>query len=213
MSEKEITINENFKEDLELIDKTIDEVEALYEETKSHFESVKDSRARGSLPFIHLQTANLISLKNSKLSLVKERVNIKKLKAELELKQIKSGMDEQSDKQIIQDLMREILLGENLPSMEDEDEKIEKRINSLEKKGKIKFNENEKALSTENDDIVIAVLKSDKKWKFVGVNERNEIVKGHPVPKKNDFKIKIKRSKKGDYAYDQEGKIYPLIEK
>ena len=82
MSELDI----NFDEEIELIRNELINNDDFYKETKDHFEAVKNSRTSGTLSFVHLQTANLVSLKSNKLNLIKELINIKKTKADLQMK-------------------------------------------------------------------------------------------------------------------------------
>lgn len=69
---------ENYDEDIEAINKEMKDLDDLYKESKAELDRVRASRSRGSLSFTHMQTANLISIKSQKLSLLKARQAIKK---------------------------------------------------------------------------------------------------------------------------------------
>ena len=69
---------ENYDEDVEAINQELKDLDNLYNTSKAELDRIRTSRARGSLSFIHMQTANLISMKSQKLSLIKARQAIKK---------------------------------------------------------------------------------------------------------------------------------------
>jgi len=69
---------ENYDEDIEAINKELKDLDELYKESKTELDRVRASRSRGSLSFTHMQTANLISIKSQKLSLLKARQAMKK---------------------------------------------------------------------------------------------------------------------------------------
>ena len=84
---------ENYDEDIEAINKELKDVEELYQTSKTELDRVRASRARGSLSFTHMQTANLISLKSQKLSLIKARQAIKKdrFKQSMQMQMLNGG--------------------------------------------------------------------------------------------------------------------------
>jgi len=67
-----------FKDDMELINEELNNLDELYNELKTHFDGVKNSQSRGSLSFIKDQTSNLISIKTTKLNYIKQRADLKK---------------------------------------------------------------------------------------------------------------------------------------
>jgi len=67
-----------FDDEMEMINKEIDELDSLYSELKGHFDAIKGSQARGSLSFVKDQTSNLISLKTAKLNYIKQKADMKK---------------------------------------------------------------------------------------------------------------------------------------
>lgn len=69
---------ELFKEELDLVNLEITEIDNLYSEIKTHYDKIKNSPVRGSLTFLEKQTSNLVSIKTAKLNLIKEKINMKK---------------------------------------------------------------------------------------------------------------------------------------
>lgn len=86
---------ENYDEDIEAIDKELKDLDDLYATSKTELDRIRASRARGSLSFTHMQTANLISMKSQKLSLIKARQAIKKerFKQAVQMKMLTGGDD------------------------------------------------------------------------------------------------------------------------
>jgi len=67
-----------FNEEMKMINDELNDLDNLYNEIKTHFDVIKNSQARGSLVFIKDQTNNLISIKNAKLSYIKQKADLKK---------------------------------------------------------------------------------------------------------------------------------------
>jgi len=84
MSDENLKLFEN---ENNLIDSEINKIDDLYLEIKSHFDTVKNSRSAGTLTFIEKQTANLVNLKNAKLGMIREKINIKKISSDLDYKE------------------------------------------------------------------------------------------------------------------------------
>jgi len=168
--DKDILINEDhFKENKQAIEQAIIELDEFYKETKEHFDIIKNSRSTGSLSFVHLQTSNLISLKNAKFSLLKEQINIKKIESELLLKQDRGINEDTAEGNIINSIMKKLMEKDETDiqnkvfySDDDEDHSIdsilEKRINKLEKDGELNFSDNENAIRYENQEVSIVVV-------------------------------------------------------
>ena len=83
-----------FDEELGMINDEIAAIDGLYTETKQHFDTVKNSNNRSVLGFIEKQTSNLVSIRGTKISLIKEKIGIKKTMAEFDFK--KANLDKSS---------------------------------------------------------------------------------------------------------------------
>ena len=75
-----------FNDELSLIDSEIQVIDSLYDEVKNHYDKVKNSPSRGSLAFVEKQTTNLVNLKTAKLNYIKQRIDVKKVKADFKYK-------------------------------------------------------------------------------------------------------------------------------
>ncbi len=214
-------LKEEFNKELSEIEKVIQEVDSLYDETKEHFDEIRNARVKGSLIFIQGQTSNLISMKNTKASLIKEKVNIKKTIVDLDLKNKKvEGTDEVGkEKEFLMNFFKEL----NNSNMEitcktekkkkrNDDELLSNRIKELEESGELSLNENELAAKFESQNVKIAVVRKGKKWKFIAINENYEIVDDYPLPDKKMFEMRFEQDKDDEYAIDQNERVYEIVE-
>lgn len=229
-----------YQEELDQLDRALLDIESLYDETKEHYDEVKNSRSRGSLSFAHLQLGNLISMRNSRVNIIKEKISVKKTIADFQMKEKRAEGAGAGDTAMIAELMRQLnrqdAVNKNAPAVEEEeddaDDALERRIAELEGSGKLKFTDNERAVKyergavppeesdEEEDDgeeeavkeqVRIAVLVKDKKWAFVAVNEEGRIVKGHELPNKSDHKIKLIKIEGVTTAVDQNDRMFQVI--
>jgi len=217
-----------FKDEENELNKAIKEIDDLYNEIKTHYDGIKSASrsangGKGVLSFIHLQTSNLVSLKNSKAQLINSKINMKKIEAELALKHKKDQTESEINADIVNAVIKKLEANseENLfideepasdkKSVENADFLLEERIRQLQKSGDIELDEEN---SDEEKEGILAILVKDKKWKFIGIDENNKIIKGFPVPNKKEFTIKLHKDKKGRYtATDQNDRIYKVIKK
>ena len=213
-----------FKKEESELNRTINEIDDLYSEIKKHYDNIKQASrsangGRGVLGFVEKQTGNLVSLKNAKASLINSKITMKKYEAELALKQKKDQNENNVSNDLINAIMSKlddkegdsiIVDSEDYSSDDNIDDILEKRINTLEDSGEITFNN--EIQHTEN--IVLGVYVHNKKWKFVGIDETNQIVKDFEVPDKKGFKMKLHKQENGSYiATDQNDKMYKVIKK
>lgn len=239
-NDQELDVTSYYSDELDQLDKALVEMEALYDETKEHYDEVKNSRTKGSLSFVHLQLGNLISMKNARLAIIKEKVSIKKTVADYQIKEKKAEGAGAGDAAVVAEVMRQLnnqdTYTKNTAPIEEVDEEdaedaIERRINELEGKGKLKFTDNEKAVKYEKSGVTppeeeeedeeetteelvkIVVVVKDKKWSFAAVNELGRIVKGHELPNKSEYKMKLTKVDGELIAIDQDDRMYDVIRK
>jgi len=76
----------------------LDSLDSLYTEAKSRLDAVSKIPSRANPVFMASQTANLISIKEKRLNIIKELTNIKKAKMEMETKMFTANnkLDEQN---------------------------------------------------------------------------------------------------------------------
>lgn len=209
-----------FKKELRQIKNTIDEIDELYNESKEFLDNIKRSTgARGTLSFVHLQTANLINLRNSKLNALRDKVNLKKIVSELNIKNkaLDSNVD-LGDDSSIHKLFNLIINNENGHDgkvknknneedyTEENDDKLEKKIKKLHKEGKM--------------DIVyeLCVELNNNKWKFVAIDVDGNIYykpyKNIEFPSSPEYyKMKKKKINGKMYCIDQFGNKYKIYKR
>lgn len=87
------SLDENYDDDITDLDKEIEDLESLYKKSYSLMESVSKSRGKGSLSFTHLQTSNLISIKNAKIAAIRSRSRIKNNRFSEKFKKLNAGVE------------------------------------------------------------------------------------------------------------------------
>lgn len=231
----------NFDSEYQLIDESIQQIDELYNETKAHFDAVRNSRSKGSLTFVQQQTGNLVALRTARVSMIKERINIKKIQADFHLKNQRLNPENDTNNDALITQMAEYLIkndasvnqiedyvmgdfeskvtienSNNNPNKMDEsvDDIIEKRLQSLQDDGQLKLTDNEKAILYERKQVKICVLRKGKAWKFIAIDQKGKLVKDYPLPDKKDHQIKLKRDEDGSIiAVDQNEKVFEVINK
>lgn len=77
----------NFDEEINILKSEMGELDKLYKDSEALLKNVQNSRSRGSLAFSHLQTGNLIAIKNAKIAAVKGIMTLKEKKFKQEIQQ------------------------------------------------------------------------------------------------------------------------------
>lgn len=70
-------LNSAYTDEFEDLKKEAEDLDKLYNESKSLMSTLLNARMRGSLSFTAAQTANLIAIKNTKLAVLKQRMSVK----------------------------------------------------------------------------------------------------------------------------------------
>jgi len=152
--------NNYLDEELEELNETILELEELYSESKemlnNHIKkNVVKPGSRTNYVFIASQTSNLVSIKEKKIALIKEKVNIEKNREDLRLKiansNEKNGSDGNND--ILKGMFNLITNGKNISNIE-QDKSYNEEISNLDEliKNKIANDSNEEEV--EKDDSI-----------------------------------------------------------
>ena len=102
-----------FEEELKAIDEEIKDTDNLYNELKEHFDGVKKSRSTGALNFISKQTPNLISAKSNKISLLKDKVALKKIVLDVSIKLNGNDDDNNARDNMLLKMASQLLLENN----------------------------------------------------------------------------------------------------
>jgi len=85
----------DFDEEINSLKKEASELDQLYKDSEALLKNVQNSRSRGSLAFSHLQTGNLIAIKNAKISAIKGIMTLKEKKFKQSLQ--KFALDQASE--------------------------------------------------------------------------------------------------------------------
>lgn len=91
MADRKVELD--LEKELELLERELEENEKIFNQVKDHYDRVLNSRSQGSLKFISDQTSNVLNIRNNRITIIKEMVNIKKLKADTELKEMNINKD------------------------------------------------------------------------------------------------------------------------
>jgi hypothetical protein len=201
----------DFQNDLNEIGKEIEVVDELYNELKSHYDTVKnykpkkdfnignDEKPINTFSFLHQQARNLIDLKSTKVSLITARVNVKKVAAELYLKKRALDNSNTSEQEKLEAAIIEVI-------QKERDARSEKPLLVLntkrmifdnteldEKVGNIDIAENKiptiKDLYPTFDRVVIIDNgeKNGSEKKLVAIDSDYNIIENYPINKKDFF--------------------------
>jgi hypothetical protein len=185
-----------FKENIDMIQDEMSETDVLYEELKQHFDAVKKSSSSGALTFISKQTPNLVSLRNNKISLMNNLVQIKKLIVELSLK-TKDDSDSDSNVKEILKGMHELLLHnkaetyineyfndiENKDSEPEEEQDYDKLLEERMKNVKHKNEDDEE--ESESNSLILGkdyTIVVDEELNMYAVDKDYNILEDAPLP-------------------------------
>lgn len=228
-------IRDDFEEELENLNYLYEELCDLDDETYEHFQAIKNSGAPKALSFIHLQTSNMISLKTSKINIIRDRTSIKKSIYETinKLKTDENGSASLQDQ--MQAMYNVIKNDETLKDLPDADEElvVMKKRNKTSKKEEDRLaqrmkelieedptflTDNEQNIKFEGKNIQIKVKrfkvkgKNAMSWKFIAVDSKNNIVKDYVLPKKSNYEMEFVSVDGEMKAVDQNERIYDIYE-
>ncbi|AMS01226.1 hypothetical protein AR9_g142 [Bacillus phage AR9] len=218
-------INIDISKELSILQNELEKIDELYDETKEHYDKVKNSGSNGTLTFIEKQTSNLISLKTGKISIIQQIVNAKKTEADIALKNQRNqeGGDNSDIREIVAGVHDYILnnkkdkkFSEIINKQESEDisgsQKNDEEVDAL-LEARLKEEQNES--NSEKEETVIEEKIND--YQYVVDMEKNiycldgdyNIIEDAEIP---DLQIEI-TEENGEYiAKDENGKIYDVVE-
>jgi len=223
----ELDINSHFSEEVLLLEKEILDTDSLYDELKTHFDAIKNSRNSGTLKFLADQAKSLIALRSHKTSVIKEKISVKKNLADLIMKRMSMNKDNGNGSMgDFKDLL-DILYNKNTIKPEDtvifsedgfdyseDDELLEQRINELMEDGSLTFEENDSEdendeKNNDDEDIDVKIVVDLNGNKYVVDSEYN-LLNDYDIP---DFEIKyVEDDFDGEtYAFDEDGNPLEII--
>jgi hypothetical protein len=226
--EAELSAKDMFADELKMLEDETQVTEDLYSELKQHFDAVKNSRNSGALKFIADQAKNLISLRMQKVSLVKERVSIKKIAQDLDLKAKgkDGGVNNTAElREIVKmitgtiDIKPQDVVNPETNISSDDEDALEARFRELEASGQIVLDGDFKKSSTlmEEESVDEGLFEEEPEVKIVVdeqgnkyvVNNDYEVQDGYDIP---EFEITYKEIDGELHAFDDEGDELEIIE-
>lgn len=228
--EFELELVEHFSDEMALLDEALEQVTAFYQETKIHFDNIKGAKERGMLTFISNQTGNINTLQGTRISIIKEKMAIKKQMADLSFK-VKGGEgDSEATQKILDAINNKLSDADFKDDMDDDldyddtddDSMLEEQLEQDIKDGLIDYNENDQIAEFELIDVSFSVLlftnkKGKNAWKFIAIDvETGERVKDYPtelMPDKKKTELTYRSDGKNKIAVDQYQKIYSVVNK
>lgn len=221
-----------FKEDLESLDKEVEEASILYDKFSKLYNQITDQEyVTRSVRDVAELSKSMVSARSYRAQAINNRIALKKTIADLNFRS-KGGIDADGDessmlaaRQVINMVRKE--LGETPASMSapkqldkrtaegkkraEEENKLEDVLNERIASGEIKMYENDKLVGT-NDHVVIRYDKRSEN--FVGVDNRTgEVIKGFPKNRLPDPE-KIDRIKNNTAVLEngEEIKVFDKLE-
>lgn len=203
MNDKYKKVEINLEEERKMLLNEIERIDSLYDETKNHFDQVKVSRQGNTLSFIHLQTGNLVNLKNSKLNLINALINLEKTKADIKLKELnlnKNNDESNSDyNNIANELFKVIMenkkdvtfkstnmISKNLDDEETIDNKLEERLKEEVINNEETINQKQKKLENINEINYVC----DEDGQVYIIDNEDNILEDGIIP--DDIQVKFK---------------------
>lgn len=101
-------IDLDLDEQLQILQQELDDAQDFYEQVKTHYDRIMQSKSTGTFKFITDQTSNIMNIRNGKVNIIKEMINIKKLKAEMQIKELSINKNENGDNGYILEISRSV---------------------------------------------------------------------------------------------------------
>ncbi|WCS68268.1 hypothetical protein Goe21_01580 [Bacillus phage vB_BsuM-Goe21] len=218
-------INIDISKELSILQNELEKIDELYDETKEHYDKVKNSGSNGTLTFIEKQTSNLISLKTGKISIIQQIVNAKKTEADIALKNQRNqeGGDNSDIREIVAGVHDYILNNKKDKKFSEIINKKESEISGGSQKNdeedidallEARLKEEQNENNSEKEDTQIEevnehqyVVDIDKN--IYCLDSSYNIIEDAEIP---DLQIEI-IEENGEYiARDENGKIYDVVE-
>jgi hypothetical protein len=223
MEEFNVDINTSTEE--QMLQQALKDNEKFYDEIKTHYDALVKARSGGTLQFIEKQTSNLITLKQNKVGIIKEMINVKKMNADMQLKINAANKKEDGTNDKITQLipaMHEFLLSNksnktfeevmggsqktSIPEMMDPQE--EEDIDAL-LEARLSEGEDKKEESKEEVQIPQYIYVFDVDKNIYCLDEDYNIVEDVVLP---EIEVSILEDNGELYAQDDEGNRYDVVE-
>lgn len=209
-----------FKEEMELIENELNETDKLYNELKSHYDNVLNSRNAGTLKFLADQSKTLVSLRSHKLGSIKDKVSLKKDIIELDLKEKNFKIRSEGEGDLLSDfkaIADAINAGQYKPSKAldpnnhldsgDIDDIIAKKLDDIEDEEKVEEVIEEEIV----DDNITLCTDRDGNLYYLNI-ELGEIIDKEIDPSLKVTVVSSKEDPNEEYGLLSTGEEIPLVE-
>lgn len=179
--------NLDLSKELKLLENELIENEKIFSQVKIHYDKMMKASNPASR-FITEQTANIMNIRNSRISIIKEMINIKRAEADMQLKEYNSTKAENTSDSAIQETAKQVytyLISEN-----NNESDLDKILNK--KESSKKENDSIKNYKDEDEDLL------EKRMKEIQEARKKE--KQEEDIKENDYIL----------ACDMDKNIYAL---
>ena len=228
----ENVFKKEFSEELVLLYNLLHDLDSFDKKLNRKVEGLDSTRARGMSKYTNDLIQSLLTCKSSKLQVLKEITNIKKIVADLNMKEQKGGKNdgENSPEVMASSYLNQILgMGRNtfLKSMDsismqasrtnglnfDEDDDFDDLLDKKLVDGTGRSEEIEKYVKYESLEPKICVKKfiDTGDWEFIVIDKFNREIPDYPVPS-IDSVTPMKFGDDGIMATDKHGRSYKVIE-
>jgi hypothetical protein len=218
-------------DEVALLQQALKENEDLFSEVKTHYDKVKGAGTGAPLGFIEKQTANLVSLRSGKVSIIQQMINAKKTKAEMQIKIANANNGEDGASALIKEVSEQmydlILAGKKDKSFNeilggsqkvldaspedapDVDAILEARIAEDDAKKAAENKEDDQPQSEATDDEGYYYV-VDVQGNIYCLDADDNLIEDAPVP---EVSITVQKIDTGEYvAFDEEGNSYDVVE-
>lgn len=199
------TIDMDLSKELELLETELQENQKIFDQVKTHYDKIINSKSSATLKFITDQTSNLMNIRNNRITIIKEMINVKKINADLQVKEININKNAESDQSQNSEIAKEIY---NLMKSDSREGSISSILNKdieevtvpvenamtdeelLEQRMKSINERKEKENSPKTEELPPYIIATDLDKNLYAIDlEGNSIVEGAPIP--DDYEIEF----------------------
>jgi hypothetical protein len=223
---EDFNVDINTSPEEKMLQQALKENEDFYDEIKGHYDALIKAKSSGTLQFIEKQTSNLITLKQNKVGIIKEMINVKKMNAEMKIKINAANKKEDGTNDKISQLipaMHEYLLSNKSNKTFDEvsgsgsqksslpapmDPQEEEDIDAL-LEARLSNEKSKEEESKEEVQVPQYIYVFDVEKNIYCLDEEYNIVEDVVLP---DIEVSILEENGELYAEDDEGNRYDVVE-
>ena len=225
MADKKLDLD--LSKELALLESELDENQKIFDQIKTHYDLMMKNKTGSTLKFITDQTSNIMNIRNNRITIIKEMINIKKLNADIQVKEININKDSDADggatKQIAREVYalmksdnregsisnilnnKEVLESSSVKNEISDEELLEQRMQ--------KINSNKQAEQEKQaKELPQYIIATDLEKNLYAINlEGTEIIENVPIPEDYEITFETDELTGEILAYNQYGDEVPII--